>query len=70
MISGYPAYLEEGRAVKTTIIYENLPFDDRKWVRITKTDEGRIISRTRHHTKEAAEQGGQHAANDANEAKA
>jgi hypothetical protein len=43
--------------VKVTIIYENMPFSDRKWVRIIKTDDGRIVSRTRHYTKEAAEQG-------------
>jgi hypothetical protein len=50
--------------VKVTIIYEDLPSEDlpsndRKWVRITKTDDGRISSRTRHCTKEAVEQGAQ-----------
>ena len=41
--------------MKVTIIYEEMPFSDRKWVRIVKTEDGQIISRTRHYTREAAE---------------
>lgn len=37
--------------MNVTILYEDLPFSDRKWLRTTKTDDGRIISRMRRHTR-------------------